>query len=88
MYPHNLDDHGDLKPGSLRPSHITLTAYGDSQIRYTERALFHRKGLISTIEPSKSSLERQALKTLQPPFTIPIRFIESQVKSVKLALLK
>ena len=33
MYPHNLDDHGNLKPGSLRPSHITLTAYGDSQIK-------------------------------------------------------
>ena len=48
----------------------------------------HQKGLISTIESSKSSLERQALKTLQPPFTIPVRFIESQVKSVKLALLK
>lgn len=47
----------------------------------------HQKGLISTIESSNSSLERQALKTLQPPFTIPVRFIESQVKSVKLALL-
>ena len=48
----------------------------------------HQKGLISTIESSKSSLERQALKTLQPPFTIPVRFIESQVESVKIALLK
>ena len=62
MYPHNLDDHGNLKPGSLRPSHITLTAYGDSQIKrhgtvtipcsYEQTSLCHRHPTPSNHRPS------------------------------------
>ena len=32
MYPHNLDDHGSLRPVSS--SNVILTAYGDSQIKH------------------------------------------------------
>ena len=34
MYPHNLDDHGSLRPGSLSSPDVTLTAYGGSQIKH------------------------------------------------------
>ena len=34
MYPHNLDDHGSLRPGSLSSSDVILTAYGGSQIKH------------------------------------------------------
>ena len=34
MYPHNLDDHGNLRPGSLSPSDVTLTSYGGSRIKH------------------------------------------------------
>ena len=34
MYPHTLDDHGSLRPGSLSSSDVILTAYGGSQIKH------------------------------------------------------
>ena len=34
MYPHNLNHHGSLRPGSLSPSDVILTAYGGSQIKH------------------------------------------------------
>ena len=34
MYPHNLDDHGSLRPGSLSSADVILTAYGGAQIKH------------------------------------------------------
>ena len=34
MYPHTLDDHGSLRPGSLSSPDVILTAYGGSQIKH------------------------------------------------------
>lgn len=34
MYPNNVDERGNLKPGSLSPSDVTLSAYGGSQIKH------------------------------------------------------
>ena len=33
-YPHNLDDHASLGPGSLSSSDVILTAYGGSRIKH------------------------------------------------------
>ena len=34
MYPHNLDNHGILRPGSLSSADVILTAYGGAQIKH------------------------------------------------------
>ena len=34
IYPNNVDEHGNLKPGSLSPSDVALSAYGSSQIKH------------------------------------------------------
>ena len=34
MYPHNLDDHGSLRPGSLSSLDVILTAHGGSQSKH------------------------------------------------------
>ena len=34
IYPHNLDDHASLRPGSLSSSDVILTAYGGSRIKH------------------------------------------------------
>ena len=34
MYPHNLDDHGSLRPGSSSSADVILTAYCGAQIKH------------------------------------------------------
>ena len=41
MYPHTLDDHGSLRPGSLSSSDVILTAYGGSQIKHHVTVTIH-----------------------------------------------